>query len=233
MIKRTVFLKAELLGRGQAIIIEELSKITSFKQSLQELVESFHGMADLEEIELPLDLMILSEKLENKPNVISRVKEYVDALSQLADIYQLNCDWIIDGLHQIVRNLVNPDIKTPISNMYMNFIIDRFQLDIPIFTDTRKEDVQRTVDAEWTKLKLRHSELRVKKRKPDEFDRNVRWLCQRLFFGKTGRNIYVGLATNEDISSDYINLMIYKTAKLLNIKLPRGRPPNPNDISKS
>lgn len=218
-------LEAKLLGRGQAIIVEELSKIPSFRQRLQELAKQFQDMVEIEEIEYPLEVMILNQNLEDKPEVIDRIEKYIDELSKLADFYNLRCNWIINGLHQIVRNLINPDIKTPISNIYIRFGIDRLKLDTLVYADTRKEDIQRLVDEEWERIKFRHPELRIREREPDEFDKHVRWLCQRLFFGKTGRNIDAGLTPDEEITSDYIDSMVRKTAKLLYIKLPRGRLP--------
>lgn len=218
-------LRAELLSLGQGIIVEELSKILSFRQGIEELAKLFPDIASVDDIEDFLNTAVIPAELnKGRPDTMYRMEEYIKSLDDLADCYNLRCGWIINGLHQIVRNIINREIETPISTIYMRLGIDRFKLDIPVYADTRKEDIERLVDEEWGRIKSRHPELGLRQRKPNEFYRHVGWLCRRLFFGETGSTIETGLALNEEITSDYIDLIIRKTAKLLYIKLPRGRP---------
>lgn len=209
----------QLLGIGQGIIVEELRKIPEFRQRMVKLADRFPDMALVEGFEYPLDIMIFYERIrQDDTELINRMLEYTAALEELAYSFNLRCDWIVTGLHYMLRNIINPNIKVEISNWGWSMTIDRLKLDIPIDASTRKEDVQHIFDKEWERIKSNHPELQERARLPDNFDLHVRWLCQRLFFGKTGKTM------DDNYDLDYINASIRKAAKRLFITLPRGRP---------
>lgn len=219
--------KAELLTLGQAIIIKELRKIPKFKKSMHELAEQFPDMASVEDFKYPLDIMIAegSLKEDSSPN-IQRMEEYVGCLHGLADSYNLRCGWIIEGFHHMIRHAIDPSIRTSISNWYIRLMIDRLKIDVPICDDTRKEGVQDSFDKEWQRMKSKHPELQGRDRIPENFKRHVEWLCYRLFYGRTGKNIAKdGLENPKNTyTAEYIDSSISKAAKILGIKLSRGRP---------
>lgn len=211
--------ETELLCWGQAIIVEELSKIQAFKGRIKELSKQFPEMASVEDFEYPLDIMIARGVLKkDDSSAIQRMEEYVNSLHELAGSYNLRCNWIIEGLHHIIRNAINPDIKIPIENWYARLEFDR--LDIPVCPDTRKKEIQRVFNQEWRKMKSRHLELRMRYRIPKKFNEHVGWLCCRLLHNKpTGE-----IEPEKGIAFNYIDLKIRSTAKILGITLLRGRP---------
>jgi len=226
-------LLAQLLANGQGIIVEELSKIDAFKRSVRRLAGEFRDIAlaidDMEDP--PLEVTVPERGLHR-----DRVLDYVGNLRELANSYNLRCGWIINGLHHIVRSTIDRELKAPITgwNARIDLEIDRLRLDIPVRSNTRKKDVRRVLDQKWKELESRHPELKWRRRMPTRFPLHVRWLCQRLFDGRTGANIEPidPDDPNKDLSSDYIDVMIRRTARLLGITLPRGRPhKNTKEIS--
>ncbi len=225
MKKRKERIEAELLGIGQNVIVEELSKLPKFRQRMQELARRYPDIASIKDFEYPLDIMIANGTLKHdEPDIIERVKVYTDTLREVADTFNLRCGWIIPGLHYMVVNIINPDIMAPISNYSMRWKIDEILLRIPIYTDTTRDDIQPLLDKEWKRIKSRHPELQMRARIPESFEQHVKWLCDRLFRGGTGYTI----DTERLFDPDYINVSIRKAARVLGITLPRGRPPKVN-----
>jgi hypothetical protein len=211
-------IEAELLTQGAEIIIKELAKIKAFKQAVHNLADKFKDMAELEEIDCPLDVMVSNGKISDRPGVINRMKEYVDEIDGLACNYNLRCDWIINGIHQLVRNEVNPNIKTPIENWYFRKRINQINVPVNIYADTREKDVRDLIKKKWKEVKSKHPELRSRHR--DDFSRYVGWLCRRLFWGEAGKVI----GNRDHFTAEFVDIKIYQTAKQLGITLPRGRP---------
>jgi len=209
------------LTTAQGVIVEELKAIPEFRRKITDLAHEFRDMAD-KKFEYPIDLMIIySEVDENDTVALGRLIDYVSQLRSLAEGYNLRCDWIIQGFHYMVKSIVYPEHLEPITNYYLAWEIDRFRLDVPVLGTTRKEDILREVDKEWERLKREHPELRSRVRVPEKLEQHVRWLCLRLFYNKRADEIEPEMGK----TSDYISYKIRTTAKLLGIRLLRGRPP--------
>lgn len=236
--KKAQKVDAELRELGTAIILNELNEISCFRKSVRDLAKQFPDMAQVVYMEYPprSGLLMFGEDWhgmqtgridKDKPRVtaISRIKEYATALHNLADCYKLRCDWIVNALHYLVREENDPNFKRLTLTAYAGKEIDRIV--ISIYPWTRYESCHYLLLKEWQRVKSAHSQLRQRHRLPDDFDLHVKWLCQRLFLGRTGKNMEERDPTNpnNDWTSDYIDDEIGRTAKLLGITLPRGRPP--------
>lgn len=236
--KKLVAASTSLRLHGELIILRQLTDNGLVKARLDKIAEEFPDMFPVPIMKYPpfYEAPGIGNKApefsieKHLPDGIdkNRVEEYSLALRKLADDYNLWCDWIIGRLHENVRGLIKPESRVLHIGVSVSGSID--QLNIPVFPETRQyEDIRRSplYKKEWQRLKSSHPELTQRQRMPDNFDLHVKWLCNRLFFGSTGRAMEARDPDNPetDWTSDYIDSMIRKTAKCLGIKLSRGRPP--------
>jgi len=235
-------IEAQLYLDGQIIILKQLMGDRSFKARLDRIAEDFPEMFYVPIIKHPP--FYEAPETANKPREFSieehlpdgidknRVEKYSLALRELADHYHLKCDWIVGMLHERVRGLIKPESRVLHVGVAVSGSVDRFRLNIPVFPETREEDIHRSPEykKEWERIKA-NPKWRWRIKPPNNFELYVRWLCRYLFYGYRGERM--GRVFPEDskgYASEYIKLKIRQTASFLDIQLRRGRPPRSKKI---
>lgn len=139
--------------------------------------------------------------------------------------------WLMIRLHQRVMTAGFPDFPefwvSTLEKRIAHLKLD-LQLERPIYPQTRKSDVEewafqelrRLVRDEWKKIEaMPRYRQRLRGISSDQLPRDVEWLYLRVFRGHTGATMPVAY------TREAIDLMIRRTARILGIRLPRGRIP--------
>lgn len=193
-------------------------------------------------------LRIYSGFMSDEPDIFEReakisyerAKEYFEKL--LSDIPQClrpekGPTWVLEDLH--TRVVFLGFRHRPDSSLYWLHPIDfelKLELKAEVYPEiTRKaevkkwarEELERQVDTEWQKRIETHPDYKKRLREPLDEDTKlgVRWLCRRLIHNYRGEDIKrVYPEDSKRFQASYINERIGDIAKLLQVKLPRGRP---------
>lgn len=98
----------------------------------------------------------------------------------------------------------------------------RLKLDLPIYHYTTWGDVIAKVKQRWEELELNTKGKRA--RQPENLELHVKWLCRHILLGHTSDKIETLYPDSKHYEAESIDLSIRKTAKIVGLKLPRGRP---------
>jgi hypothetical protein len=226
-------LEAQLRTEGQIILVGALLRSRIVQGRMEDTARQFPEMIDMPIMKYPP--FQETPGTPDKPAEFStekhipagidkaRVEKYALALRKLADDYNLRCDWIIMDLHQQIRHMIDPSFRAFKTAMTITKPIDYFRLEVPISPETRKKDVLWRFNKEWERIKA-NPKFRRRRRPPEEFDLSVEWLGRRLFYGRTGEDIVRQSNDSKSYLPSDIDRAIRRAARLLDIKLPRGRP---------
>jgi len=231
-IRRRIEHKQQLVSEGKRLIIKYLSADRFFQHKIDNLANKYPEMVHMPTMEYPFPVKDHADMVSNIASIdTTRIEAYSYALHELADSVNLRCDWALNELHTLVRETI---IKATSSSGeifhltgWTTKVIDHLVLDVPIYPETRKFDIDKIVAREWQRIKGNHPELKKRMKVPLYFDLQIKWLCRRLVNGHTGERIKRLFKDSEHYDDEYIDLSIRRTARLLGIKLPIGRPPKP------
>lgn len=159
-----------------------------------------------------------------------KAKEYcLELLKNIPKcLYPEKNNWFIEELHQKVMfdNLEEAPIfvisehDKPIASIH---------LDIPIYPQTRREDLYQLVDQALEKVKENEQySARLQQPSDEDLQRYVKWLCRRLFMPQYLHDPEAMLrafpADAKDSDGADVRRRTREVVKLLGIRLPRGRP---------
>ncbi len=218
-------METRLQNEGERILLNALLRNREAFARIKDIARQFPEMASMPSI----GYSILKEIPDGVDQV--RVDEYTLELRKLADHYNLKCDWIINRLHYLIRQLINPSCNLYVVT-WATREIDRFKLDVPIHPYTRKPDVQQAFRKEWQRIAA-NPEFRSRLKPPANFELAVEWLALRCIYGYTANRIEQHGKTLQTIKHLYggrnylandIVRATRKAAAWLDIKLPKGRP---------
>lgn len=147
-------------------------------------------------------------------------------------------DWLISRLHDEVMfaglgnapNIRIGKLQKPIAPLKLDI-----SLVMNVYPQTRKSDIEKRIipivkhciKEKWKEIEeAPQHRQRLRYIAPKQLKRDVKWLYLRIFHGYTGDTMpIIRECGKRDYTPEGINKMIRRTAKILSIRLPRGRIP--------